>query len=65
MNIFGAMRLPRSVLFGVGQRRAIGKVTAALGTRALICTDARLAADPTFATMLADLVEAGVETHVL
>jgi len=64
MNIFGAMRLPRSVLFGVGQRRAIGKVTASLGKRALICTDARLAADPAFGTMLADLEEAGVETHV-
>jgi alcohol dehydrogenase class IV len=64
MTIFGAMRLPRSILFGGGQRRAIGSVTAALGKRALICTDARLSADPAFRTMLADLAEAGVETRV-
>ena len=64
MTIFGAMRLPRSVLFGAGQIRAIGPVTAALGKRALICTDARLSADPAFTTMLADLTAAGVEAHV-
>lgn len=64
MNIFGAMRLPRSVLFGAGQIRAIGAVTAALGKRALICTDARLSADPAFATMLADLAASGVDVHV-
>jgi alcohol dehydrogenase class IV len=64
MTIFGATRLPRSVLFGAGQRRAIGAVTASLGKRALICTDARLSADPAFETMLADLAAAGVETHI-
>jgi len=64
MTIFGATRLPRSVLFGAGQRRAIGAVTAPLGKRALICTDARLSADPAFAMMLADLAAAGVETQV-
>jgi len=64
MTIFGATRLPRSVLFGAGQRRALGSVTASLGKRALICTDARLSADPAFATMLADLAAAGVETHL-
>ena len=64
MSIFGAMRLPRSVLFGGGQRRALGVVTAGLGRRALVCTDARLSADPSFRDMLADLNGAGVETRV-
>jgi alcohol dehydrogenase len=64
MSIFGAMRLPRSVLFGSGQRRALGAVTAGLGRRALVCTDARLSADAHFKEMLADLHARGVETHV-
>jgi alcohol dehydrogenase len=64
MSIFGAMRLPRSVLFGSGQRRALGAVTVGLGRRALVCTDARLSADASFKEMLADLHARGVETHV-
>ena len=40
--IFGALRLPASVIFGSGQRAAIGMITAQIGKRALICTDARL-----------------------
>jgi len=55
MSLFGAMRLPRSVLFGSGQRHAIGAVAARLGQRVLICTDARLGADADFKAMVADL----------
>ncbi|HVI99317.1 MAG TPA: iron-containing alcohol dehydrogenase [Sphingomonas sp.] len=64
MSMFGALRLPRAILFGSGQRRAIGSATARVGRRALICTDARLAATPEFAEMLADLRAANVETCV-
>jgi len=62
--MFGAFRLPRSVLFGRGQRRALGSVTARIGKRALLCTDARQSAQPEFEEMLRDLASHGVETHV-
>ena len=42
--LFGALRLPATVLFGSGQRAAIGMMAAGIGKRALICTDARMAA---------------------
>jgi alcohol dehydrogenase len=64
MNLFGAMRLPRSVLFGSGQRAAIGSIAAQIGTRVLVCTDARLGGDAQFRAMLADLQRYGVETLV-
>ena len=44
-GIFGALRLPASVVFGSGQRAAIGMMTAGIGKRALICTDARMSID--------------------
>ena len=47
-SIFGALRLPASVIFGSGQRAAIGMMTAQIGKRALICTDARLGNDAQF-----------------
>ncbi|HWI85227.1 MAG TPA: iron-containing alcohol dehydrogenase [Sphingomonas sp.] len=62
--MFGALRLPRSILFGRGQRRAIGSVTAKTGKRALLCTDARQSAQPEFAEIIADLQAHGVITHV-
>jgi alcohol dehydrogenase class IV len=55
MSLFGAMRLPRSVLFGSGQRHAIGAVAAQFGQRVLICTDARLGSDADFNAIVADL----------
>lgn len=64
MTMFGAARLPRSILFGAGQRRAIGSVAASFGKRALICTDARLAADAVLREMLDDLAARGVECFV-
>ncbi len=64
MSMFGALRLPRAILFGSGQRRAIGSVAGRIGGRALVCTDARLAGTPEFAEMMADLDEAGIETRI-
>lgn len=52
---FGALRLPRSILFGRGQRHALGSVASKLGRRALLCTDERQAAQPEFHAMVADL----------
>ena len=61
---FGAMRLPRSVLFGRGQRRALGSVASKHGQRALLCTDPRQGAQPEFLAMVEDLQAHGVRTHV-
>jgi alcohol dehydrogenase class IV len=63
-EMFGALRLPRSILFGRGQRAALGSVTARVGKRALVCTDERQAAQPEFTAMLADLAAHGVEAQV-
>lgn len=64
MSLFGAMRLPRSVLFGSGQRHALGAVAEQFGKRALICTDARLGADGEFKSIAADLAARGLTTFV-
>jgi len=64
MNIFGAMRLPRSVALGSGQRRALGAITARLGKKALICTDARLGVSAELAEIVADLKASGVDVCV-
>ena len=64
MGLFGALRLPGEILFGSGQRRALGAVAAKSGTRALVCTDERFAATPSFAEMMADLRAAGVDVLV-
>ena len=64
MNLFGAMRLPRTVVFGSGHRASLGAMAAQIGSRALVCTDARLGSDPCFKTMLTGLSGAGVTVHV-
>ena len=64
MSLFAALRLPREVLFGTGQRHALGKVAAGLGTRALVCTDARLAGEAVFAQMMALLEAEGLTVLV-
>lgn len=61
---FGALRLPRSVLFGRGQRHALGAAASPLGKRALLCTDERQAAQPEFHAMVADLHVHGMDVHV-
>lgn len=60
----GFLRSPRTILFGDGQRRALGTIARGLGRRALICTDARMAADALFGAMLDDLRSCGIDTRV-
>ncbi len=64
MTLFAALRLPREILFGKGQRHALPIVAAKLGSRALICTDERLAGTAVFAEMLASLKAASIEVFV-
>jgi alcohol dehydrogenase class IV len=63
-GIFGALRLPASVVFGSGQRKAIGLMTAGIGKRALVCTDARMGQDELFKAIIADIKANGVEVQV-
>ena len=60
----GFLRSPRAILFGDGQRHALGAVARSLGRRALVCTDERLARDAMFEAMLADLQASGLATLV-
>jgi alcohol dehydrogenase class IV len=60
----GFLRSPRAVLFGDGQRHALGTVARSLGQRALVCTDERLAGDAMFGAMIKDLQSCGLETLV-
>lgn len=62
--MFGTMRAPREVLFGAGQRHALGSVAAGLGTRALVVTDERLAADGDFRMMVTGLEAKGLAVHI-
>ena len=48
MTLFGTIRAPRELIFGSGQRAALGKIAATLGRRALVVTDERLAGDADF-----------------
>lgn len=61
---FGLTRAPRAILFGDGQRKALGSVTAQIGKRALICTDERLSISPLLEEMLQDLARHGVAYRV-
>lgn len=63
-ELFGVMRSPRAILFGNGQRHAVGKVVGEIGKRVLICTDQRFAASAAMNDILASLKTAGVETKV-
>ena len=62
--MFGALRLPHTILFGNGQRHAIGTAAARIGRRALVCTDARLSQLAEFAALIEDLKAHGVESRV-
>lgn len=64
MGLFGIIRAPREILFGAGQRKALGSVSRRLGSRALVVTDERLAEDPLFLEMIADLAANGVATRI-
>lgn len=64
MNLFATLRAPRELLFGAGQRHALGSIASRLGKRALIVTDARLAADTDFLALARQIEEAGVAVMV-
>ncbi|MBW9116886.1 iron-containing alcohol dehydrogenase [Rhizobium cauense] len=60
MTLFAAIRLPREILFGKGQRHALPSVAAKLGSRALICTDERFAGTTVFAEIIKSLEAANI-----
>ncbi|WP_343504274.1 iron-containing alcohol dehydrogenase [Alloyangia pacifica] len=64
MTLFGTIRAPRELIFGSGQRDALGNVAAKLGQRALVVTDERLAGDADFRAMIVQLEAAGVAVRV-
>lgn len=64
VDSFSVLRLPREILFGAGQVAAIGQVAARLGSKALICTDARFAASDAFSKLFQRLRDAGLECHL-
>ncbi|MQW70151.1 iron-containing alcohol dehydrogenase [Sinorhizobium medicae] len=64
MNLFGTLRAPRELLFGAGQRHALGSIAARIGRRALIVTDTRLAADADLLSLVRQLDEAGLAVMV-
>jgi alcohol dehydrogenase len=64
MTEFGVTRAPRNIVFGLGQRGALGRAASQLGRTAFVCTDQRLAAEPVFAAMMDDLKGNGVAVRV-
>jgi alcohol dehydrogenase len=64
MTLFAAVRLPREILFGKGQRKALPAIAARHGSRAFLCTDERLSRTPEFVEILAGLKAASIETLV-
>lgn len=63
-ELFAALRAPREIIFGAGQRSALSWVGNRLGTRAFICVDPYFASNPDFTELVA-LVEAnGIATAV-
>src|SRR5690554_7214234 len=64
MTMFSALRAPREIVFGAGQRACLNTVARKLGTRALVCTDARLAAEPVFTELMDALRGCGMAVAI-
>ncbi|SEG69836.1 iron-containing alcohol dehydrogenase [Bosea lathyri] len=64
MASFGALRTPRKIIFGKGQRGALGGAAKSLGARAFVCTDSRMTTDRDFVAMMDDLNNNGVSVQV-
>jgi alcohol dehydrogenase class IV len=64
VGTFSILRLPREILFGDGQVTAIGQVAARLGSKALICTDARFSSTDAFSALHQSLRDAGFQCHL-
>jgi alcohol dehydrogenase len=62
--LFGLLRLPRTILFGAGQRAAVGETVRPLGRSVLVCTDARLGGAPVLSEVVTSLEEAGCTVRV-
>ncbi len=60
----GLVRQPRSVLFGPGQRRQLGRIASGVAQHVLIVTDERMATTAEFKAMAADVAGAGVKVSV-
>lgn len=63
LSALGILRQPGTVLFGPGQRRQVARIVAAIAKKALLVTDARMAASAEFAEIVAGLSALGVETE--
>lgn len=63
-SLFGLSRFPRTLLFGRGQRGAIAANAAALGKRALVVTDQRMAASGECRELTESLKTAGLAVTV-
>lgn len=61
---FGVTRAPQRLIFGPGQRSALGRLARDLGTRALVCTDERLGNLPLLGQLVTDLQAHGVAVEV-
>ncbi len=61
---YGVTRAPARLIFGPGQRASLGRATASLGRRALLCTDKRLGGLPLMRELLDDLAAHGVAAEV-
>lgn len=64
MMHFAALRLPREILFGKGQRHALPAIAGRHGKRVLICTDERFAATEAFKAIRQALIDASLAVHV-
>ncbi|MER9103651.1 MULTISPECIES: iron-containing alcohol dehydrogenase [unclassified Mesorhizobium] len=64
MTLFAALRLPREILFGKGQRHVLPTVAARFGQRALVCTDERFAGTTVFVDIIKSLQSASIEVLV-
>ena len=60
----GVLRGPRTVVFGVGQRRVVPELVRASGGEVLVITDPRLADSPHLTELVDGLRAAGVATRV-
>lgn len=61
---YGLMRSPKNIMFGCGQRHALGDVVKRIGSKVLVCTDQRFGALDIMADMRADMEKHGLTVNV-
>ncbi|GLQ55614.1 iron-containing alcohol dehydrogenase [Devosia nitrariae] len=62
--MFGALRTPRNIVFGIGQRASLPRYVTAFGQKVLIVTDQRMEGEASFRALHADLSAAGLNVSV-